>query len=118
MTTTTTPPIDDTDSPPFDGDQPVLRDPSCPLRALGWKTIVQRFTAEAKIGSIFLPDESKEAPLCGKVLAVSENIHRAYGLRVGDIVLFPRHGGYVSTFDGTDYLTLDRESLLAVVVQE
>jgi chaperonin GroES len=86
------------------------------------KIVVERLEAEDKTaGGIILPDTAKEKPKQGKVLAVGEgkpleNGKRApFQVKVGDRVLFTSYAGNEVSVDGTEYLIMTEDDLLAVV---
>jgi chaperonin GroES len=70
-------------------------------------------------GGIFLPENAKEKPQQGKVLAVGpgkllDNGERAKpDLAVGDLVLFGKYSGAELTVDGQDVVILKESDVLA-----
>ena len=86
------------------------------------KIVVERLEAEDKTaGGIILPDTAKEKPKQGKVLAVGdgkplENGKRAaFQVKVGDRVLFTSYAGNEVSVDGTEYLIMTEDDVLAIV---
>jgi len=86
------------------------------------KIVVERLEAEDKTaGGIILPDTAKEKPKQGKVLAVGEGKPLENGKRaapyvkVGDRVLFTSYAGNEVSVDGTEYLIMTEDDVLAVV---
>ena len=86
------------------------------------KIVVERLEAEDKTaGGIILPDTAKEKPKQGKVLAVGEGKplengkRAAFQVRVGDRVLFTSYAGNEVNVDGTEYLIMTEDDVLAVV---
>ena len=61
---------------------------------------------------IIIPDNAKEKPLSGKVLAVSSEVE---GVSVGDSVVFAKYGGTEVALDGKTYLVLKIEDVLGVL---
>lgn len=70
---------------------------------------------------LVIPDTAKEKPQMGKVIAVGPGRRNDDGERVapdvseGDKVLYSKYGGTEVKVDGTDYLVLSANDLLAVV---
>ena len=93
----------------------VQREPGVPA-PLGSRVIVEQLPAETQIGSIVLPAGAVEAPLAGRVVAISASVatNHANMLKLGDIVLFPKFGGCVITWNSKTLLILDSADLLAV----
>jgi len=86
------------------------------------KIVVERLEAETKTaGGIVLPDSAKEKPKQGKILKLGEgkmleNGKRAtFQVKEGDRVLFTSYAGSEVTVDGTDYLIMTEDDILAVV---
>ena len=86
------------------------------------KIVVERLEAEDKTaGGIILPDTAKEKPKQGKVLAVGEGKplengkRAAFQVKVGDRVLFTSYAGNEVSVDGTEYLIMTEDDVLAVV---
>jgi chaperonin GroES len=93
-----------------------------PIVPLNEKIVVQRMEAEDKTaGGIILPDNAKEKPKQGKILAlgegkVLENGKRApFQVKVGDKVLFTSYAGNEVTVDGKEYLVMSEDDILAIV---
>jgi chaperonin GroES len=89
---------------------------------LNEKIVVKRLEAEEKTaGGIVLPDTAKEKPKQGKVLSTGEgklldNGKRApFQVKEGDRVLFTSYAGNEVTIDGTEYLIMTEDDILAVV---
>ncbi|HLS89832.1 MAG TPA: co-chaperone GroES [Limnochordia bacterium] len=92
------------------------------LKPLGDRVVVQPIEREEKTESgIYLPDTAKEKPQEGKVVAVGSgrvlpNGERvALTVKVGDRVLFSKYAGTEVKVDGTDYLIMSENDILAVV---
>ena len=92
------------------------------LRPLGDRVVVQPIEREERTqGGIYLPDTAKEKPQEGKVVAVGsgkllQNGERApVSVKVGDRVLFPTYAGTEVKIDGTEYLIMNENEILAVV---
>lgn len=86
------------------------------------KVLVKRVEAEAKTaGGIVLPDNAKEKPKEGKVLAVGQGKllesgkRSQFQIKEGDKVLFSSYAGSEVTVDGEEYLIMTEDEILAVV---
>ncbi len=79
---------------------------------------------ERTAGGIILPDTAQEKPQRGKVLAVGPGKRLDSGqlapvdVKVGDTVLYGKYGGTEVKVDGTDYVILRAEDVLAVLEGE
>ncbi|MFZ9521233.1 MAG: co-chaperone GroES [Silvanigrellaceae bacterium] len=92
------------------------------IRPLNDRILVQRVEAEQKTaGGILLPDNAKEKPAEGRVIAVGngktlENgTRRPLEVKVGDRILFGKWSGTEVKIDGTEHLLVKEEEVLAVV---
>ena len=89
---------------------------------LGDKILVKRLEAEAKTaGGIVLPDNAKEKPKEGKVIALGSGKQLEDGgrgtfqVKKGDRILFASYAGTEVKIDGDEYLLMPEEDVLAVV---
>ncbi len=92
------------------------------LRPLNDRILLERLEAEQKTaGGILIPDNAKEKPAEGKVIAVGngkilENGQRqAISVKAGEKVLFGKWSGSEVKIDGKEYLLLKEDEILAVV---
>lgn len=92
------------------------------LRAARNRVIVQREEAEAvSKGGIIIPDNAKQRPDKGRVLAVGEGRllddgrSAPFDVDVGDFVLFNKFCGAEVEFEGKEYLILTHDDVLCVV---
>ncbi len=75
-------------------------------------------------GGIFLPDQGKEKPQQGKVLAVGPGRRMEDGsiqpvlIKVDQVVLFPKHSGMEVKVRGIDYLILSEREVMATLEEE
>ncbi len=92
------------------------------LRPLGdrvWIEPVER--DEVTPSGIVLPETAKEKPQEGKVLAVGPGVRNEKGervpmdVKVGDKVLFAKYAGTEVKQDGTKYLIMRENDILAIV---
>ena len=83
------------------------------FQPLGKRVLVERLEdVKTTASGIIIPDNAKEKPLSGKVLAVSSEVE---GVSVGDSVVFAEYGGTEVAFDGKTYLVLKIEDVLGVL---
>ena len=83
-----------------------------PLQPLGTRVLIRPLDQELKTPSgIVLPETAKEKPQIGLVLAVgdSEDIK----VKVNDRVLYAKYSGTEFRHNGTDYLVMDHNDILA-----
>jgi chaperonin GroES len=92
------------------------------VRPLHDRIIVQRLDeGEQKIGGIIIPDSAKEKPMQGKVLAVGSGRMTDDGKRIpldvkpGNLILFGKYSGQEIKLDGTEYLIVKEDEVLAVI---
>jgi chaperonin GroES len=92
------------------------------LRPLGDRIVIELVESEEKTASgIVLPDSAKEKPQEGKVVAVGtgrvlESGERvALEISVGDRIIFSKYAGTEVKFEGTEYLLLRENDILAVI---
>lgn len=86
------------------------------------KVLVKRMEAEAKTaGGIVLPDNAKEKPKEGKILAIGQGKlldsgkRSQFQVKEGDKVLFTSYAGSEVNVDGDEYLIMSEDEILAVV---
>lgn len=92
------------------------------IRPLNDRILVQRLEAEQKTaGGILIPDNAKEKPAEGRVIAVGngktlENgTRRPLEVKVGDRILFGKWSGTEVKIDGAEHLLVKEEEVLAVL---
>ncbi len=93
------------------------------VRPLHDKILVKRDEAETKTASgIFLPETSKDKPKTGTIEAVGDGaLNTDTGERIpltvkkGDRVIFTSYAGTEIKLDGTDYLMMSEDDVLAVI---
>ena len=83
------------------------------FQPLGKRVLVERLEdVKTTASGIIIPDNAKEKPLSGKVLAVSSEVE---GVSVGDSIVFAKYGGTEVVLDGKTYLVLKIEDVLGVL---
>ena len=92
------------------------------LKPLSDKVIVQKLEPEEKTsGGILLPDNTKEKPQEGKVIAVGPGAiddkgqRKPMDIKEGEHVLFAKYSGTEVKLDGEEYLILSERDILAIV---
>lgn len=94
------------------------------VRPLHDRILVKRLEADKKTpGGLFIPDNAKEKPVEGLVVAVGKGVLTKDGTRVpldvkeGDRVLFSKYSGteVKVVLDGGEHLILREDDLLAVL---
>jgi chaperonin GroES len=63
---------------------------------------------------IIIPDNAKEKPLQGKVLAVGPDA-KEEGINEGDTVVFAKYGGSEIVLDDKEYLILNSDEILGLI---
>ncbi|MDP4107856.1 MAG: co-chaperone GroES [Bacillota bacterium] len=92
------------------------------LRPLGDRIVIELVASEEKTASgIVLPDTAKEKPQEGKVVAVGTGRVLDSGERValevsvGDRIIFSKYAGTEVKYEGTEYLIVRENDILAVI---
>lgn len=92
------------------------------IRPLYDRVLVKRLAGEEKTkGGIIIPDNAKEKPVEGKVVAVGKgklgkagNIH-PLEVQEGNTVLFGKYSGTEVKLGGVEHLILREDEILAIV---
>lgn len=92
------------------------------IKPLGDRVIIELVETEEKTASgIVLPDSAQEKPQEGKVVAVGSGKVDAQGEKVslevaeGNRVIFSKFAGTEVKYEGTEYLILREDDILAIV---
>jgi chaperonin GroES len=92
------------------------------IRPLHDRILVKRLEGEEKtVGGIIIPDNAKEKPMEGKVVAVGngkvlENGSvRKLEVKAGDRVLFSKYSGSEVKMDGAEHLILNENDILGII---
>jgi len=109
-------------SPVFQTNNIKLQEDSMNVKPLSDRIIIRPLEAEQKTaGGIIIPDNAKEKPQKGEVVAVGAGKIADNGqkvemtLKVGDKVLYGKYSGTEVAIDGTDYLIMRESDVLAVL---
>ncbi len=83
------------------------------FQPLGKRVLVQR-TEEASTtaSGIIIPDNAKEKPSQGKVVAISNDVDN---VSVNDVVVFGKYAGNEFEVNGEKYLIIDVDDLFGII---
>ena len=91
------------------------------LKPLNDRVLIKRLESETTTsGGIIIPDNAKEKPMEGEVVAAGEGKLlddgkiRSLEVKVGDTVFFRKYAGTDVTIEGVDHLIMREEEILAV----
>ena len=91
------------------------------LRPLNDRILIKRIPSEEKTaGGLFIPDNAKDKPQEGEVVAVGEGRHLENGkvrpleVKKGDRIIFRKYAGNEVTLDGVEHIILREDEILAV----
>ncbi|MEA1981960.1 MAG: co-chaperone GroES [Campylobacterota bacterium] len=83
------------------------------FQPLGNRVLVERVEeATTTMSGIIIPDNAKEKPSRGKIVAVSKEVEVVAN---GDQILFGQYAGSEVSFEGTKYIVLDVEDIFGIV---
>lgn len=87
------------------------------IKPLADRVLVEPVAAETKTAAgIIIPDNAKEKPQKGKVVAVGDGKKdEPLTVKVGDTVLYGKYSGTELKFEGVDYLIMKESDILAIV---
>ena len=92
------------------------------IRPLQDRILVKRLDSEEKTaGGIIIPDNAKEKPMEGQVVALGNGKRLEDGslqkpdLKVGDTILFSKYAGSEVKIEGTEHLVMREDDILGVV---
>ena len=86
------------------------------VKPLSDRVLIQPNPAEEKTaGGLIIPDTAKEKPLAGKVVAAGPGTSEGkMEVKAGDQVLYGKYAGQEINVDGTDYLIMKQQDILAI----
>lgn len=80
---------------------------------LGKRILIQREEETNTTASgIIIPDNAKEKPSYGTVVAVSEEVT---SIKAGDTVVFGKYAGSELTLEGSVYLVIEQDDILGIM---
>ena len=86
---------------------------STPIKPLADRVVATREEAATKTASgLYLPDNAKEKPVLAVVQAVGPKVET---LKVGDKIVYKEYSTTELKIDGTEYLIVKEEDVLATV---
>jgi chaperonin GroES len=86
---------------------------SVPIQPLADYVVAEPEKAETKTASgFYLPDAAKEKPQTSKVVAVGKEVK---AVKVGDRIIYKSYSSTDVRHDGTDYILVKEEDILATV---
>ena len=92
------------------------------IKPLSDKVVIKALEAEQKTASgIVIPDTAKEKPAQGEVVAVGpgkvkEGKNVAMTVKIGDKVLYSKYSPQEVKIEGTEYLIISEEDILAIIL--
>ena len=98
------------------------KEPQMKFRPLHDRVVIRRAEGETKSkGGIIIPDNAKEKPQEGEVIAVGPGSRDESGklirldVKVGDVVLFGKWSGSEVKIDGVDLLIMKEADIMGIV---
>ena len=87
------------------------------MRPINDRVVVKPSAAEEVTkGGIILPDNAKEKPQRGEVVAVGPGKEgNAMTVKVGDVVLYGKYAGQEIAHEGNDYLIMREDDILVIL---
>jgi chaperonin GroES len=86
---------------------------SSPIKPLGDRVVAIREAAQTKTTSgLYLPDNAKEKPVLAKIVAVGKDVKQ---VKTGEKILYKEYSPTEIKIDGTEYLIVKEEDILATV---
>ena len=84
------------------------------IEPLGTRVLIKPLDQDSTTASgLYLPETAKEKPQQGTIEAIGKMDEMSSGLQVGDRVLFPKYTGTEVQMNGTTYLVMEENELLA-----
>ena len=87
------------------------------IQPLSDRVLLEPQEAETKTASgLYIPDSAKEKPQQGKVVAVGKGKKdHDMTVKIGDLVLYGKYSGSELKHEGSDYLIMREEDILAII---
>ena len=91
------------------------------FRPLHDRVLIERIEEEVTSGGIVIPDNAKEKPSRGKVIATGKGKKSESGktlaldVKTGDVVLFGKYAGTEVKIDGQELIVMREEDIMGVV---
>src|SRR5271155_6133155 len=95
------------------------------IRPLYDRVVVKRIEdTETMKGGLYIPDSAKEKPQEGEVMAIGKGKRLEDGtlvaldVQVGDRILFGKYSGSDIAIEGTEYMIMREDDILAILSQQ
>ena len=92
------------------------------VKPLADRVLVEALEAAEKTsGGLYIPDNAKEKPQKGKIIAAGPGKASDTGsivkmeVKVGDVVLYGKYSGTEVSVEGKDYLIMRESDILAII---
>ena len=87
------------------------------IKPLADRVLIEPVEAETKTASgIIIPDNAKEKPQQGKVMAIGKGTKdEPMTVKVGDTVLYGKYAGSELKLEGKDYIMMRESDILAII---
>lgn len=87
------------------------------VKPLADRVLIEPKAAQEKTaGGLYIPDNAKEKPLQGTVVAVGPGTKEiAMEVKKGDEVLYGKYSGTEISVEGKDYLIMKQNDILAII---
>jgi len=86
---------------------------SSPIKPLGDRVVAVREEPQSKTASgLYLPDNAKEKPILANVVGIGKDVKN---VKAGDKILYKEYSTSEFKIDGTEYLIIKEEDILATV---
>ena len=87
------------------------------IKPLGTRVLIQVSEAEEKTASgLYIPNTAQEKPQKGVVIAVGNGTKdEEMQLKEGDTVIFGKYSGTEITIEGTKYLMMKQDDIMAII---
>lgn len=86
------------------------------FKPLGQRVLVERVEEQTTTASgIIIPDNAKEKPLHGTVIAISDEIKEKKLVNEKDVVIFAKYSGTEITIDNKTYLVMNIDDVLGIL---
>ncbi len=83
------------------------------FQPLGNRVLVERVEdAQTTASGIIIPDNAKEKPSQGKIIAVGGDVET---ISVGDVVVFGKYSGNEITLNSHAYLIMDADDIFGII---
>lgn len=83
------------------------------FQPLGNRVLVERLEeATTTASGIIIPDNAKEKPSQGRVIAIGSDVEE---VEKGDVVVFGKYVGNELAIDGTEFLIIEADELFGII---